>query len=79
MMHQMIRSILMAMLSLAVFAAPASAQDDEEQWPDARFEHYAKPVALDDGGTAGTWILFVILAVLGTAGLFKNARRTHLD
>jgi len=79
MIRVMIRRILLTTLVLSLFAGSASAQEDEEKQPDARFEHYSKPVALGAGGTALTWFMFVFVAVVGTAGLFRNARRTHLD
>lgn len=56
------------------------AQDAEEREPiDARLEGYASNVTLDSGSSAFTWILFIILAVLALGGLFKDAKRTHLD
>ncbi|MGB7156892.1 MAG: hypothetical protein WBD40_02430 [Tepidisphaeraceae bacterium] len=57
----------------------ALAQDDETPYIDARLEGYATPVALEGASSALTWVLFIILAVLALGGMFKDAKRTHLD
>ncbi len=57
----------------------ALAQDEERTAFDARLEGYAQPVALEGGSSALTWILFIVLAVLALGGMFKDAKRTHLD
>jgi len=36
-------------------------------------------VAMPKSGTGGTWIIFILVTVVGVAVLFKNAKRTHLD
>ena len=70
-----------AIIVLAVTPATAMAQrdtDDAEPY-DARIEGYAGTKNLPGGGQALTWIAFIFLAVVACAGLFKDARRTHLD
>ena len=65
--------------AIALLASPVAAlAQDEEQSPDARLEGYAQAVTLD-GSTALTWVLFIILAVVALGGMFKDAKRTHLD
>ena len=71
-----------AIVALAITPATAMAQraGDEEHEPyDARIEGYAGNKTLSGGGTALTWIAFIFLSVVACAGLFKDARRTHLD
>ena len=46
---------------------------------DARIEGYAGNKTLPGGGVALTWIAFIFLAIVACAGLFKDAKRTHLD
>lgn len=66
---------------LAWLAAPLSAlaQEDERELLDARLEGYPHNVTLEGGSAAFTWILFIILALLALGGMFKDAKRTHLD
>ena len=66
---------------VAWLAAPiaALAQEDERELLDARLEGYPSVVTLEGGSSAFTWILFIILALLALGGLFKDAKRTHLD
>ena len=67
--------------TLVLLSSPlvALAQDDETVYYDARLEGYAAPVTLDSGSNALTWVLFIILALLALGGMFKDAKRTHLD
>ncbi len=60
-------------------AALAADPPEEREVLDARLEGYPMNVTLDSGSLALTWILFGILAVVALGGLFKDARRTHLD
>jgi hypothetical protein len=69
-----------------VLAAPGAAMaQDEEETIDARMLGYqddrGQPVnvALEGQSTALTWVLFLVLAVVGLGGMFKDAKRTHLD
>lgn len=82
MMHRMNhRLITTGAALLAWLAVPLSAlaQEQDREILDARLEGYAHNVTLEGGSNAFTWILFIILALLALGGLFKDARRTHLD
>ena len=60
--------------------ALAQSRDAQEQDPiDARLEGYNQNVTLPAASTGLTWFLFVILMVFMAAGLFKDAKRSHLD
>ena len=75
------RLILGCSSLLVLLANPLSAlaQESEREILDARLEGYPVNVTLEGGSTALTWVLFIVLAVLALGGLFKNAKRTHLD
>ena len=75
------RWLLLACLCLgAVFVAPSTARaQDEEIKLDARLEGYQGQVSVQNQSTALMWLLFVLLAVIAVAVLFKDAKRTHLD
>jgi hypothetical protein len=69
---------------LALAMAPASTAmaqkaSDEHEIYDARVEGYAGNKTLPGGGVALTWIAFIFLTIVACAGLFKDAKRTHLD
>ena len=70
-----------AIIVLAVTPATALAQkgSDEHEIYDARVEGYAGSKTLPGGGVALTWIAFIFLTVIAAAGLFKDAKRSHLD
>jgi hypothetical protein len=53
--------------------------EEEREIVDARLEGYASNVTLDSGSTGLTWFVFIILAIICLGGLFKDAKRTHLD
>jgi hypothetical protein len=63
---------------VALFAGTARAQELEIEH-DARLEGYADKLALEPGNTAMTWAGFGFCAVIALLGLFKDAKRTHLD
>ena len=75
--------LIMACGSLLVLLAnplSALAQDEAERTIlDARLEGYKSNVTLEGGSSALTWILFIVLTLLALGGLFKDAKRTHLD
>ena len=75
------RWLLIACLCLgAVVLAPSAARaQDEEIKQDARLEGYQGTVSVSNQSTALMWLLFVLLAVIAVAVLFKDAKRTHLD
>ena len=74
-------AIAAAITLLAPVAALAQkkGEDEESHLREARLEGYTFNNKLDEGGPALTYLLFIFLAVLGLAVMFKNARRTHLD
>jgi hypothetical protein len=69
---------LMAMLA-APLAALAARPEAEREILDGRLEGYASNVTLEGGSTGLTWVVFIILTIVCLAGLFKDAKRTHLD
>jgi len=72
---------LTACCSLAlVLGAPALAHaDSQDDDTDARLGGYPQSVKLDKSGVAVTWMLYLVLAVIGCSVLFKNANRSHMD
>jgi hypothetical protein len=46
---------------------------------DARYEGYPANITLEGGGTALTWIALIVCGALVFGGLFKDAKRSHLD
>ena len=58
-------------------AAGAAAELEIET--DARLEGYTDKVALEPGNNAMTWMGFGFLAVVTLLGMFKDAKRSHLD
>jgi hypothetical protein len=84
MMSGMRKKLLSVMIVLMMVGfAPLSARaDDESNSPkefDGRIDNYGKNVTLDSGGTALTYFVWAGLGVLGAIGLFKDAKRSHLD
>jgi hypothetical protein len=73
------RWVAIVMLAVAPATAQAAKPEEEHDVYDARIEGYASSRTLPAGGNALTWIAFVVLAVIACAGLFKDAKRTHLD
>lgn len=71
--------------AVAIFAlAPATtalARDEEpEAEPiDARLEGYKQNVSLPASSTGLTWVALIFLGVVCCGGLFKDAKRSHLD
>jgi hypothetical protein len=71
--------LMMALVLLAgAQSASASPQQDEHDVVDARLEGYGRNVTLN-GGTSLTWLLLIFLAAVCAIGLFKDAKRSHLD
>ena len=82
MINIMKHRLIMACGSLLVLLAnplSALAQEAEREILDARLEGYKSNVTLEGGSSALTWILFIVLTLLALGGLFKDAKRTHLD
>jgi hypothetical protein len=71
--------LLAGSLSLALLAAPLTVRADDEPKNDARLEGYGAPVIIESSGVGLSWIVFLFLSVVALAGVFKNAKRTHLD
>ena len=72
------RWVAIVMLALTPATALAQSSDEHEIY-DARVEGYAGNKTLPGGGNALTWIAFIFLTVVACAGLFKDAKRSHLD
>ena len=70
-------------ISMVILLAPTvalAARGEPEREPvDARLEGYSSNVTLEGGGSALTWILLVVCGGLIFGGLFKDAKRSHLD
>jgi hypothetical protein len=71
--------VLCLAMALPAGAARGASNDDEEVQHDARTEGYQANVKVEKNGTALTWLLFVFLAIVGMAALFKDPKRSHLD
>jgi hypothetical protein len=74
--------LIMACGSLLVLLSTplsALAQAEDREILDARLEGYPHNVTLEGGSNALTWVLLIVLALLALGGLFKDAKRTHLD
>jgi len=74
-----LRSVVLATVLLAPSAALARTEEEPPEIVDARLEGYSGQVAMPESGTGLTWFIFVILGVVTAAGLFKDAKRSHLD
>jgi hypothetical protein len=81
--HMKIRLLAALAAVLCFLGTPPEVQAQRNQVQsdpvDARLQNYPQPAELPKKSTALTYFAFVILSVLCLAGLFKNARRTHLD
>ncbi|MEA2708877.1 MAG: hypothetical protein QOF78_1478 [Phycisphaerales bacterium] len=78
--HFACRWVAIMVLAMAPATAMAQRSDaDEHEIYDARVEGYAGNKTLPGGGTAIPWIAFIFLSIVALAGLFKDAKRTHLD
>jgi hypothetical protein len=75
------RVLATAVLLLALSPAAALAQRDqaERDFVDARLEGYPTSVTLKPAGDAMSWIALLVLGALCVGGLFKDAKRSHLD
>jgi hypothetical protein len=84
MMRHMPKKLLsITILLLLVAFTPLSARaDDQSNAPkeyDGRLDNYGKNVTLDNSGAALTYFVWAGLGVLAVIGLFKDAKRSHLD
>ena len=69
---------LACLLPLAGLPTSAAAQEVEIEH-DARLEGYTDAVTLEEGSMALTWLAFAFVSAIALLGLFKDAKRTHLD
>lgn len=69
-----------ALCGLCTLFSPVMALAAEEINPDVdtRLSAYGKHVSMDSG-TALTYMLFIVLALISLGVLFKDAKRSHLD
>ena len=70
---------IIAVLALAPATAFARQDTPEREVIDARLEGYAANPSLPGGSEGLTWVAMIVLGVLCCGGLFKDAKRTHLD
>jgi cytochrome c-type biogenesis protein CcmH/NrfF len=71
--------IATALAWAAPLVFPVLALADDPDTHDGRIASYSTNVALDPGTVALLWLMFIVLAIITLAVLFKSARRTHLD
>ena len=68
-----------AIVMLAFAPATAMAQEEDDTIYDARLEGYDNTVTMPMKSSGLTWFVFIVLMVIGAGGLFKDAKRSHLD
>ena len=74
------KSLAVIVILLTVGLAPLSAlADDQSKSYDGRLDDYGRNVTLDSGGTALTYFIWIGLGLVGLIGMFKDAKRSHLD
>jgi hypothetical protein len=71
--------LIAAMALLPASTALARQDTPEREVVDARLEGYSQGLTLPKGSDGLTWVALVFLGVLCCGGLFKDARRSHLD
>ncbi len=79
-------SLIVALVLIAPVAPAMAGQlAEDREVVDGRLEgltndgEHVTEVTMDKSGTGAYWMLFVVLAMVMSAGLFKNAQRSHLD
>jgi hypothetical protein len=72
-------AMAVAVTFLMPIIALAKQEEEGAELREARLEGFSANVKAAEGGPALTYLLFIFLAVLGLAVMFKNAKRTHLD
>lgn len=75
------RILALGVLMLTLSPAAALGQRDqvERDIVDARLEGYSEVVTLPPASNGLTWVALIVLGAICVGGLFKDARRTHLD
>ena len=69
-----------AAVPLAPSPSSRATAQELEITTDARYEGYGNDkVTIEEGSSAMTWVGFTILCLIALLGLFKDAKRTHLD
>jgi hypothetical protein len=80
MMKRMKRIVLVFVLACLAAPSGAALAQELEVETDARLEGYPEKMGMvDPGNTAMTWAAFGFCAAVAILGLFKDAKRTHLD
>ncbi len=69
---------LSALVVLALNSNAFAQSDEEEALPDARLSGYSQIVQNTEGNVL-SWFAMVGLGTVCLLGLFKNAKRSHLD
>ena len=71
---------LACLLAWAVVPGGQAAAQELEIPHDARLEGYGgEKMVMEESNNAMTWMGFGVLAVVTVLGLFKDAKRSHLD
>ena len=80
MKRSLVRWFAVAVVTLApASSALARTEEPEKEIYDARLEGYTNNPTIQGGGAGLIWVSMTVLGVLCCAGLFKDAKRTHLD
>ena len=70
---------LVCLMSWACVPQQRAGAQDLEVETDARLEGYSDKMVMEPANTAMTWAGFGFIAVVALLGLFKDAKRSHLD
>jgi hypothetical protein len=70
---------LVCLMSWACVPPRGANGQELEVETDARLEGYADKMPMEPANTAMTWAGFGFIAVVALLGLFKDAKRSHLD
>ena len=73
------RWVAIVLLALAPATALARSDEAEPDIVDARLEGYSTGYTLPATSVGLTWVALIFLGVVTCIGLFKDAKRTHLD
>ena len=73
------RWVAIAVLALAPATALARSDEPEAEIVDARLEGYGSSYTMPPASVGLTWVALIFLGVVTCIGLFKDAKRTHLD
>ena len=72
--------VTLLLMTFAPTLALAQRRGEPDREPiDARLEGYPTNVTIEGGGTALLWLMLGVMGALVFAGLFKDAKRSHLD